>query len=153
LIESNQLRWLGVAGGFVLALGISAPTLARAALRDALTESSARSAVAAHYAPGVMERVAELRGMPLVDCMLSSPWHELGEWVRVESMVNDEVAICRATDVSAPEDHARHLKRKLVELDWPTAKRLCELSRLGEKPPDECPVLIDKLRADGGPKR
>jgi hypothetical protein len=139
--ESNRRRWLAVAVAIMIAPELAAPAFARPTLREA---------IAAHYAPGVMERVARVREMPPVECMISSPWHDLGEWVRIESLVNDEVAVCRTTDVSAPEDHERHLRRRLVELDWPTAQRLCDLSAVGQKSPRECPVLLEDWEPAGG---
>ncbi|MBC8163208.1 MAG: hypothetical protein H7Z42_18525 [Roseiflexaceae bacterium] len=100
---------------------------------------------AAHYRPGLMESVAERRDMQLVDCMISSPWHSLNIWMRVESKLNGEVAICRTTDVSAPEHQAMHKRRQLIELDWDTAARLCAISRVGERPPGACPVVAEVI--------
>lgn len=100
---------------------------------------------AAHYRPGLMEQVARRRNMTLVDCMISSPWHPLNTWMRIESNVNGEIAYCRTTDVSAPRDRARHKRRQLIELDWQTAKRLCAISRVAERPPRACPVKIEVI--------
>jgi len=100
---------------------------------------------AAHYRPGLMEQVAQRRNMPLVDCMISSPWHPLNTWMRIESNVNGEFAYCRTTDVSAPRDQARHKRRQLIELDWRTAQRLCAISRVAERSPRACPVHIEVI--------
>lgn len=102
----------------------------------------------AHYAPGVMERVARRRGMELVDCMMTSPWHPLNTWIRIESKVNGEVAMCRTTDLSAPRDKRRHQKQRLIEVDWKTARRLCAIRRVNQKPPRSCPVSMSVVTAD-----
>lgn len=98
---------------------------------------------AAHYSPGLMEQVARNRNMEPVECMVSSPWYGLNVWIRVESKRNGEVAFCRTTDVSAPADKARHKRERLIELDWPSAKRLCAIKRVAQRSPRACPVHIE----------
>ena len=98
---------------------------------------------AAHYSPGLMEKVAARRKMQRVDCMISSPWHPLNTWIRLESQKNGEVAYCRTTDVSAPVDKARHKRLQIIELDWVTAQRLCEVRRVAAQSPRNCPVRIE----------
>lgn len=100
---------------------------------------------AAHYRPGLMEKVAERRRMSQVPCMISSPWHSLNVWMSVKSERNGEMAICRTTDVSSPRDIAWHRRLQLIELDWNTATRLCAISRVAQRPPRACPVKIDVI--------
>lgn len=105
-----------------------------------------RTGYAAHYSPGLMLRVAHRRGIePDTDCMVSSPWYNLGDIIYVKSNLNDTVMKCTQVDVSAPKDIERHKARNLVvELDFTSAKTICEITRVSERPYRECPVTIWK---------
>lgn len=101
---------------------------------------------APHYGIGTMERVAHNRELPIVNCMVSSPYETIGTWVSVHSDKYNITKRCRVTDVSAPKDKARHIKKHwAVELDWKSAKELCNLRYVGEKPPKACPVTVITL--------
>lgn len=101
---------------------------------------------APHYSPGVMERVSRNRGLPIVNCMVSSPYQKIGTWLRVTSLIDGDSLDCRVTDVSAPKDRPRHIaSRWAVELDWNSAKILCNINKVGQEPPRKCPVTATVL--------
>ena len=101
-----------------------------------------QSGYAPRYDPGVMERVAIIRHMPKVDCMISSPTLPLGTWLYVYGKNTKTVLLCRVTDVSAPKDKARHIRTKrIVELGYTAAIRLCGRKNLNNRP-EQCPVTI-----------
>lgn len=103
---------------------------------------------AAHYAEHVMERVARTRDLPLVGCMVASDLAPIGSWLRVTSQVTDQALTCRVTDVSHPRDRARHARQGLlIELDWPSAKAICGIRRVGERPWRACPVSVAIVEA------
>lgn len=103
---------------------------------------------AAHYRPGLMERVARRRGLPKTECMIASPFYELGSWVQVRSEKYDQVLRCRVTDVPQPRHRALLKKRTIVvELDFASAKTLCNIKRVGQEPPRACPVVLTRSRA------
>jgi hypothetical protein len=83
--------------------------------------------IAAHYDIGAMEGVAYTRKLPIVRCMISSPFHGIGAWYRITSLVTGKTLDCRVTDVSAPEDEARHRRKSQLELelDFASAKFIC----------------------------
>lgn len=96
--------------------------------------------IAARYSPGVMERVARNRKMPIVDCMIASPLYTLGTWVEVRSLKTGHRQLCRITDVSAPQDRARHVaKRQWVELGFKNVIPFCGTTRGS---PRECPIAV-----------
>jgi hypothetical protein len=102
--------------------------------------------VAPHYGIGVMEKVSRKRKLPLVDCMVSSPTEKIGTWMLVTSRKNGHQRLCRVTDVSAPKDKARHIRTgRVIELDWLSAKDLCDLRSVGQEPPRKCPVIVEIL--------
>lgn len=106
------------------------------------------SGYAAHYSPGLMQKVAKNRGIEPQDCMLSTDLYPLETPVYVESLVDGvEVTLeCLVVDHSMPKDKARHLKNKLyAELDFNSAKQICNISKVAEKPWRECPVNIWKI--------
>lgn len=104
---------------------------------------------AAHYAPGVMERVARNRNMSVVDCMISSPYYGssyLGTWAVVTSNLTGESFKCRFTDVSNKKHIPMQIKRNiLIEVNWITAKRMCKISTVNQEPPSACPVTLSLL--------
>jgi hypothetical protein len=75
-----------------------------------------------YYSPGVMERVARHRGLPVRAHMASVPdCTRLGESVQAE--VNGHLATYEVVDCSAPQDRARHLAEGLVlEVDYNSAR-------------------------------
>jgi hypothetical protein len=100
------------------------------------------SGYAPRYAKGVMERVSRNRDLPLVGCMVSSPYYEVGTRVIVYGSNTDRALSCRVTDVSAPKDRARHIRtRRVVELGFSEAQRLCGLDHMAD-PPTKCPVIV-----------
>ncbi len=103
---------------------------------------------APHYGVGVMERVSRVRKLPIVPCMVSSPYQRIGTWVQVVSLIDGDTLTCRVTDVSADKDRPRHIASHwAVELDFTSAKTLCNISRVGQEPARKCPVqvtVIDK---------
>lgn len=98
---------------------------------------------APHYGIGVMDIVARNRNLPIVNCMVSSPYEKIGTWVKVKSLKNNKELLCRVTDQSAPKDRKRHIRKKyIVELEWKSAKILCDLTYVGQEPPKKCPVEV-----------
>ena len=102
-----------------------------------------RQAFAAHYAVGVMRRAALNNGLTPADCMVSSPWHKLGAWVHIQA--GDKGRDCLNADRSADKDLKRHRKNRMVELDFESAKHLCGITRVAEKPWRECPVQVTDI--------
>ena len=110
-------------------------------IRAALLALTFHQGVVAYYSPGVMERVADNRGMERVDCMIASPWHQLGEWV-VLSVSDGSTLLCRVTDVSHPRDYLRHLTRGLIEVDYRSYGWLCGTYN---RRPEDCKAWIYDL--------
>lgn len=117
------------------------------------------SGYAAHYADGVMERVAHNRKMSVVPCMIAGVHIPLGRWVEVVSGKTGHAEYCRVTDVTAPKDIAKMDRRGIIiELGWPEAKRFCQLKYVRQEPPRACPVTVRflspeleaQLDAEGG---
>jgi len=90
--------------------------------------------------PRSMEQVSRNRELPIVKCMVASPFHEIGDWIRVKSKNTGVMLRCRVTDVSAPEDEARHRKNKLFEFDFTSWKKLCGTTFVGEQPWRQCEI-------------
>ncbi len=108
--------------------------------------SDTRVGAAAHYGAGVMERVADVRELPRVRCMVSSPYEPIGTWLQVTRVETGHTELCRVTDVSAPADRPRHIRRGLViEFGWPAARRFCGLRYVGQEPPSACQVRVTKV--------
>lgn len=98
---------------------------------------------AAHYRPGLMERVAQRRNMPQTPCMVATPYFALGSWVRVQSRKNGRTLRCRVTDVPQPRHLPQLRKRNIVvELNFASARTLCNIQRSGQEPPRACPVIL-----------
>lgn len=117
------------------------------ALAGVLAPSSIRDGYAAHYRPGLMTQVAQNRGMPVVDCMVASPFLPLGTWVIVESQKYGVRKVCRVTDVAHPRDRDNIIRRGIViELDFQSATQVCRISFYGQEPPRACPVRVLPLR-------
>jgi hypothetical protein len=100
--------------------------------------STVRRGIAAHYRDGLMERVAERRGLRTDGCLAASNiGNPLGSYVSVNG------TRCRIVDVCHPRDCKRLRKRGIiVELSFRSAKRICSISRYGQEPPEKCPVTV-----------
>ena len=99
------------------------------------------------YSPGVMERVARVRDLSQVGCMVSSPRYQIGEWVWIYGLNTDTLLHCRITDVSQARDRARHLRtRREAELSYPVALALCGRKHINHRP-EQCPIIVVKLGA------
>lgn len=100
-----------------------------------------RHGYAVHYRPHLMERVSRNRGLPIVGCMVASPYHRIGTWLTVSSAQRGRTLHCRVTDVPHPRDRAQIIRRQIiVELDFESAKILCGIRRVNEAPPSACRV-------------
>jgi hypothetical protein len=108
------------------------------------TDEPAYEGIAAHYDPGLMERVSRNRHMPIVGCMFASPLWKMGSWWRITGVKTGKTLLCRTTDTSMPKDRARHIRTHLIELDFASAKFICGSTRLANR---ECPVRIVKAEA------
>lgn len=98
---------------------------------------------AAHYRPGLMQRVARVRGMEIVACMVASPHHRIGTWLSITSAKRNKTLACRVTDVPKARHRAALIERKIVaELDFESAMILCGIKRPSERPPRDCPVVV-----------
>lgn len=86
------------------------------------------------YSPGIMERVARNRGMPVVRHMAAvTDCRMIGKHV-LASINGRRPTWFRVTDCSHPRDRARHVRSKLViEVDWNSAVEF-GFSRHGHAP-------------------
>jgi hypothetical protein len=116
------------------------------ALAQPLPVARVQQGGAAHYSPGVMERVSRFRGMPVVGCMIASiHYPKLGTWVTVHSRKTGAVELCRVTDVTRKRDIPTMQRRNIVvELNFAAAKRLCAIHRPNQEPPRACQVTIGR---------
>lgn len=101
---------------------------------------------AAHYGVGVMDMVADNRGQPRYPCMISYTEADgtmIGMHMNVVSMIDGDIMTCYIMDMPRPEHYAR-IKGKniIIELDFESAKKLCNISSVGQEPPRTCPVQI-----------
>lgn len=115
-----------------------AQAAAALALGAAMAGADVRYAV--RYDPGSMERVSANRNMPIVGCMLAHPTLDLGVWVLVEGAQTGVRRRCRVTDTSQPQDKARHIRTRLIELDDASARAICPRGWQGKR--SECKVLV-----------
>lgn len=100
---------------------------------------------APRYSPGLMAKVAERRGLAPVACMVSSPIYPVGTWIWVWGRTTFALEYCRVTDVSASADRARHIRtRRVVELGYDEAKRICGEEHLNDRP-EQCPVVVIRV--------
>lgn len=95
---------------------------------------------ATHYAPGLFARVAHSRGLPAADCHIASDWHLLGSRVLVVGQRTGVARVAQVSDVSAPEDRARHMRNGLFELSYQCARAVCGAAFGG--PWRWCPVVV-----------
>lgn len=107
-------------------------------LSVSLAAPAQRSGYAARYRAGLMQQVSRNRGLPIVRCMVASPYHPIGTWVTVSSKYGSRR--CRVTDVPHPKDRKAIVKRGIViELDHNSALHLCGSIK---EPPRKCPVTV-----------
>lgn len=97
---------------------------------------------AVHYSPGLMERVANKRGLEQAECMISSPLtNDIGAIIIVESEWG--TMACQVTDVSQPRHRKAQLRTKTyVEFNFEAAKKMCNITKVAEKPRTACPITI-----------
>lgn len=95
---------------------------------------------AVRYDPGGMEHVSEVRKLPIVDCMFAHPTLPIGTWAFVEGAQTGVRRRCRVTDTSQPQDKARHIRTKLIELDYWSSLAICPVGWQGAR--RECMVRV-----------
>lgn len=82
--------------------------------------------------------------MEIVDCMVSSPYYNIGDWLLITSPHN--IQICRKTDTSHPRDSKRHIQTKrIIELDFNSAKKFCNINKVGQEKPEKCPITVKRI--------
>src|SRR4051812_13547461 len=103
-----------IIGGVALVATLLGPRTA-----VANTNGVVANGYASIYSPGVMGRVSKIRGLPLVGCMIATPFvNKVGVWVTVRSEVTGERTRCRTTDVVRNVDMRAHMAtRHYVEFD------------------------------------
>jgi hypothetical protein len=109
--------------------------------------------ITAHYGRTAMDTVLENRQtdyeqgrgpfIPRASCYIAHPTIPLGSWVQVRGRNTGKVRRCVVADVSAPEDRARHIGTKLIEIDWANTLTICGSRAL---PNRKCPSLVRRLR-------
>jgi hypothetical protein len=101
---------------------------------------------ATHYSPGLFERVARNRGMPVAACLVADDVAQLGAWLWVRGVRTGALRHCQVTDLShgsatvPGSDKWRHLRDGLIELDHDSAVEVCGEWFSG--PWRHCPVTI-----------
>lgn len=94
---------------------------------------------APRYAPHLMERVAERRGMDVGGCLISSAYYPIATHLWVYGRNTRVLRLCTVVDVSSEKDRARHHRTgRIIELSHSAALSLC--GNLGR--PDECGVIV-----------
>ncbi len=94
-----------------------------------------------------MGRVADNRGIPRQNCMISyteATDASLGNlWLLVVSDIDGDSAWCLVVDLPQRKHYAGIRSRGIVvELDLGSARRLCNISYAGQEPPRACPVTV-----------
>jgi hypothetical protein len=102
--------------------------------------------IAAHYAPGYFARVAMRRQLPQATCYVASPQHDIGSWLLVEGVKTGVRRRCLVADTSQPWDRQRHVRTRLIELDYDSAGAICGSTRL---PNRDCPVRVGSTQSIG----
>lgn len=92
---------------------------------------------AVRYAPGLFEQVARNRGMQPVACMVAHPTAPIGTWLLIEGKARLR---CQVVDTSAPQDKARHIRLRRIEVDPESGAVLCGAQWQGKA--SECQVLV-----------
>ena len=128
--------------GLLLAMlpGVVVPAAVRATGKQ-------HTGFAAHYRPGLMERVARVRGLAVVACMVASPHHRIGTWLSIHSPKRKKTLACRVTDIPKAHHRGALIKKGIVvELDFESAKILCGIKRPRELPPRACTVVTTLIK-------
>lgn len=98
---------------------------------------------AAYYREGLMERVAENRGISPTPCMVASLGSVIGDTLTVER--GKTRLHCLVVDVAHPKDVASIRERGIVvELDFQSARKICRVTAKQPIAPRDCPVRIHK---------
>lgn len=100
-----------------------------------MTGADVRYAV--RYAPGVFETVARNRGMAPQACMVAHPTVPIGTWLLIEGKARLR---CQVVDTSAPQDRARHIRLRRIEVDPVSGAALCGAQWRGKA--SECMVRV-----------
>lgn len=116
-------------------MGLVAHAALTLSLGAALTGADVRWAV--RYSPGLMEQVARNRGMQPTACMVAHPTAPLGSWLIVAGQARLR---CQVVDTSAPQDKARHIRLRRIEVDPASGARLCGVRWQGKA--SECMVRV-----------
>lgn len=104
--------------------------------------------ITAHYRAGKMLEVVQYRNahgwaIPDAQCYIAHPTIPLGEWVQVQGMNTGKVLRCMVADTSQPWDRDRHIRTRLVEVDFWSALILCGSTKLRN---DECPTRVRRMK-------
>lgn len=100
---------------------------------------------APRYAKGVMEQVAEKRGIAVDVCHVSSPIYPIGTPVYVYGFNTGALRGCIVSDVSQTAHKARHIAKEWwAELGYSEAVSLCGIEHIND-PPKMCPVIVFKV--------
>lgn len=103
------------------------------------------SSHATTYDVDLMEQVSRNRELPIVNCMVSSPFHNKSvgrAWLFVISRTTGKMRLCRVTDTSQQVDIRRHQRNRLFEFDFPSWRALCGTSYVGEQPWRQCVIDV-----------
>lgn len=112
------------------------------------------------YDYDLMEDVSINRGLPIVDCMVSSPFHpdSVGiTWLLVKSKITGVELLCRVTDTSqnvntsntsGKTDIERHREDKLFEFDTYSWMQLCNTRYVGEQSWYDCIIDVYELKRE-----
>ncbi len=103
-------------------------------------QAASYTGFAAHYRPGLMERVAANRGIPPASCMVASHRLPLARSIVVLGQRTGVSRRCTVVDICAPKDCPRIKARGIVvELDYQSNRAICGATR---EPPRYCPVTV-----------
>lgn len=129
---------LATGAALILALGVGGPWEAR---------------ITAHYGPTAFDEVLRNRQewyeagkgpfIPHASCYIAHPTIPLGESVQVWGLNTGKVLRCIVGDTSAPVDRARHIRTRLIEIDWANTVTICGSRTLRN---DECPTLVREVK-------
>lgn len=118
--------------------------LATAALVLALGAGPDHTGYAIRYDPGVMERMADVRGIPRQPCMVAYTLARDDDMGRLWLRVKGPVGTLDCLVVDLPDDSKRHRqplidRGVIVELGWPS-HWICGRGWTGKA--TECPVKV-----------
>lgn len=105
--------------------------------------------ITAHYTERAMTTVLRNRQadyeqgkgpfIPPASCYMAHPTAPLGTWMQIKGVRTGRVLRCVVADTSRDVDRARHIRTRLIEVDWGSALLLCGSRSLRN---DECPTLV-----------